>query len=183
MTPEGTGRVSKPGLRLPDFPWDKLTSYAATARAHPDGIVDLSIGTPVDPTPAVVQDAACGRRLAGLSHDDRPARDETGGHRLAGPPLRRHRPWPRRRPAGDRLQGAHRLDGGASRHRPRRPDRLPRARLPDLRGRRSPSRGHHDLTRFNLVAHLIDHLRRWADENDPFLFAARGERSVLARKP
>ena len=45
--------------KLPDFPWDKLTSYAATARAHPDGIVDLSIGTPVDPTPAVVQDALC----------------------------------------------------------------------------------------------------------------------------
>ena len=42
---------------LPDFPWDQLTSYAATARAHPDGIVDLSIGTPVDPTPQVVQDA------------------------------------------------------------------------------------------------------------------------------
>mgnify|MGYP001296065816 CR=1 FL=1 len=43
--------------RLPDFPWDKLTSYAATARAHPDGIVDLSVGTPVDPTPALIQDA------------------------------------------------------------------------------------------------------------------------------
>ena len=27
--------------RLPDFPWDKLTSYAATARAHADGIVDV----------------------------------------------------------------------------------------------------------------------------------------------
>jgi len=49
-----TARVS---TRLPDFPWDKLTSYAATARAHPDGIVDLSIGTPVDPTPDVVQAA------------------------------------------------------------------------------------------------------------------------------
>jgi succinyldiaminopimelate transaminase len=45
--------------RLPDFPWDKLTSYAATARAHPDGIVDLSVGTPVDPTPEVVQEALC----------------------------------------------------------------------------------------------------------------------------
>jgi succinyldiaminopimelate transaminase len=33
---------------------------AERARAHPDGIVDLSIGTPVDPTPAVVQDALCG---------------------------------------------------------------------------------------------------------------------------
>ena len=43
--------------RLPDFPWDKLTTYAATARAHPDGVCDLSVGTPVDPTPAVVQDA------------------------------------------------------------------------------------------------------------------------------
>ncbi|MXG89329.1 succinyldiaminopimelate transaminase [Nocardioides flavescens] len=43
--------------RLPDFPWDKLTAYAATARSHPDGIVDLSVGTPVDPTPTVVQDA------------------------------------------------------------------------------------------------------------------------------
>lgn len=42
---------------LPEFPWDQLASYAATARAHPDGIVDLSVGTPVDPTPAVVQEA------------------------------------------------------------------------------------------------------------------------------
>ena len=43
--------------RLPDFPWDKLTAYAERAREHPDGIVDLSIGTPIDPTPQVVQDA------------------------------------------------------------------------------------------------------------------------------
>lgn len=43
--------------QLPDFPWDKLTAYAATARAHPGGLVDLSVGTPVDPTPAVVQEA------------------------------------------------------------------------------------------------------------------------------
>jgi succinyldiaminopimelate transaminase len=42
---------------LPDFPWDSLVEYAERARSHPDGIVDLSIGTPVDPTPAVVQDA------------------------------------------------------------------------------------------------------------------------------
>ncbi len=52
-------RASKPLVseRLPDFPWDKLTAYAATARAHPDGVVDLSVGTPVDPTPEVVQQA------------------------------------------------------------------------------------------------------------------------------
>jgi succinyldiaminopimelate transaminase len=42
---------------LPDFPWDQLSSHAQTARAHPDGLVDLSIGTPVDPTPGVVQEA------------------------------------------------------------------------------------------------------------------------------
>ena len=46
--------------RLPDFPWDRLTSYAERARAHPGGIVDLSVGTPVDPTPAVVQEALRG---------------------------------------------------------------------------------------------------------------------------
>ncbi|HEY5031239.1 MAG TPA: succinyldiaminopimelate transaminase [Actinomycetes bacterium] len=43
--------------RLPDFPWDLLQPYAVRARAHPGGIVDLSVGTPVDPTPAVVQAA------------------------------------------------------------------------------------------------------------------------------
>ena len=43
--------------RLPVFPWDTLTPYADKARAHDDGIVDLSVGTPVDPTPAVVRDA------------------------------------------------------------------------------------------------------------------------------
>jgi succinyldiaminopimelate transaminase len=43
--------------RLPDFPWDQLTPYGEQARAHPDGIVDLSIGTPVDRTPQIVQQA------------------------------------------------------------------------------------------------------------------------------
>ena len=52
-------RLGTVSSRLPDFPWDHLTAHAATARAHPDGIVDLSVGTPVDPTPAVVQHALC----------------------------------------------------------------------------------------------------------------------------
>lgn len=43
--------------RLPDFPWDRLAPMAQRARQHPDGIVDLSVGTPVDPTPAVVREA------------------------------------------------------------------------------------------------------------------------------
>jgi succinyldiaminopimelate transaminase len=42
---------------LPQFPWDALAPYAAKARAHEGGIVDLSVGTPVDPTPMLVQDA------------------------------------------------------------------------------------------------------------------------------
>ena len=42
---------------LPDFPWDRLVPFGDIARKHPDGIVDLSIGTPVDPTPQVIQDA------------------------------------------------------------------------------------------------------------------------------
>ena len=43
--------------RLPDFPWDRLLEHRERAATHPDGIVDLSIGTPVDPTPAVVREA------------------------------------------------------------------------------------------------------------------------------
>jgi succinyldiaminopimelate transaminase len=42
---------------LPAYPWDSLTAAAELAAAHPGGIVDLSIGTPVDPVPAVVQAA------------------------------------------------------------------------------------------------------------------------------
>ncbi|MEW2078571.1 bifunctional succinyldiaminopimelate transaminase/glutamate-prephenate aminotransferase [Streptomyces sp. NPDC012403] len=43
--------------RLPTFPWDKLEPYKKTAAAHPDGIVDLSVGTPVDPVPEPIQKA------------------------------------------------------------------------------------------------------------------------------
>ncbi|MCF2532936.1 succinyldiaminopimelate transaminase [Yinghuangia soli] len=42
---------------MPEFPWDRLESYKATAAAHAGGIVDLSVGTPVDPTPELVRDA------------------------------------------------------------------------------------------------------------------------------
>ncbi|MGW8848624.1 succinyldiaminopimelate transaminase [Streptomyces xiamenensis] len=43
--------------RLPAFPWDSLEPYKATAAAHPGGIVDLSVGTPVDPVPELVREA------------------------------------------------------------------------------------------------------------------------------
>ncbi|MFD0683283.1 succinyldiaminopimelate transaminase [Actinomadura fibrosa] len=42
---------------LPDFPWDRLEPYKRRAAGHADGIVDLSVGTPVDPTPRVVREA------------------------------------------------------------------------------------------------------------------------------
>jgi succinyldiaminopimelate transaminase len=45
---------------LPDFPWDSLAEAGAKARAHPDGLVDLSVGTPVDPVPTVIQEALTG---------------------------------------------------------------------------------------------------------------------------
>jgi succinyldiaminopimelate transaminase len=42
---------------LPEFPWDTLADVTALARSHPDGIVDLSVGTPVDPVAPVIRDA------------------------------------------------------------------------------------------------------------------------------
>lgn len=60
------------GPRLPDFPWDSLAEATSVARAHPDGIVDLSVGTPVDSVPAVLQDALA-------SATDRPGYPTTHG--------------------------------------------------------------------------------------------------------
>lgn len=42
---------------LPDFPWDTIAAESALARAHPDGLVDLSVGTPVDDVAPVVRAA------------------------------------------------------------------------------------------------------------------------------
>ncbi|OBB75748.1 succinyldiaminopimelate transaminase [Mycobacterium sp. 852014-52144_SCH5372336] len=42
---------------LPAFPWDTLADVTALACAHPDGIVDLSVGTPVDPVAPVIREA------------------------------------------------------------------------------------------------------------------------------
>src|SRR5699024_4089362 len=43
--------------RLPVFPWDTLDAAKTTAAAHRGGLIDLSIGTPIDPSPALAQDA------------------------------------------------------------------------------------------------------------------------------
>jgi succinyldiaminopimelate transaminase len=60
--------------QLPDFPWDSLADDRALAAAHPDGIVDLSVGTPVDPLAPVVRAALAG-----------PAADEPGYPTTHGP--------------------------------------------------------------------------------------------------
>ena len=56
MTAIGSPR-ERVSARLPDFPWDKLAEHRRVAQAHPDGLVDLSMGTPVDSTPALVRQA------------------------------------------------------------------------------------------------------------------------------
>ena len=43
--------------RLPGYPWDELGPIKEKASNFPNGPVDLSIGTPVDPVPTVIQDA------------------------------------------------------------------------------------------------------------------------------
>jgi succinyldiaminopimelate transaminase len=43
--------------RLPEYPWDELAPLRDKATAFPGGLVDLSIGTPVDPVPGVIQRA------------------------------------------------------------------------------------------------------------------------------
>jgi len=43
--------------RLPAFTWDRIAPLGEKARLHPDGAVDLSMGTPVDPVPSVIRDA------------------------------------------------------------------------------------------------------------------------------
>ena len=43
--------------QLPDFPWDTLAAAKSRAQSYPDGIVDLSMGTPVDPTPELGRQA------------------------------------------------------------------------------------------------------------------------------
>ena len=45
------------GLDLPEYPWEAMAPYIRRAGGHPDGAVNLSIGTPVDPTPEHIRTA------------------------------------------------------------------------------------------------------------------------------
>ncbi|NYT92930.1 succinyldiaminopimelate transaminase [Salinispora sp. H7-4] len=42
---------------MPEFTWDALEAAAALAAAHPGGLINLSIGTPVDPVPPSIRQA------------------------------------------------------------------------------------------------------------------------------
>ncbi|MGO2112271.1 MAG: succinyldiaminopimelate transaminase [Pseudoclavibacter sp.] len=42
---------------LPEYPWDTIAPSRDRAQAHPGGMIDLSVGSPVDPTPDVIRRA------------------------------------------------------------------------------------------------------------------------------
>lgn len=74
MTPGSTTARAPSTLaaRLPAFVWDSLAGAAELASKHPGGIVDLSVGSPVDPVPDVV-------RAALRAADDSPGYPPTAG--------------------------------------------------------------------------------------------------------
>ncbi|GAA4923227.1 succinyldiaminopimelate aminotransferase [Stackebrandtia albiflava] len=68
---------------LPEYPFDRIAPYRATAERHPGGLIDLSMGTPVDPVPESIRKALADR-------SDRPGYPMTAGT----PELRRSiRDW------------------------------------------------------------------------------------------
>lgn len=60
------------GAVLPDFPWDTIADVKATAAAHPGGLIDLSVGTPIDPVAPSIQ-------LALAEHAEEPGYPQTMG--------------------------------------------------------------------------------------------------------
>ncbi len=42
---------------LADYPWDAVIPFRERAAQHPNGLVDLSVGSPVDPTPEIIRAA------------------------------------------------------------------------------------------------------------------------------
>lgn len=42
---------------LPEYPWQSLKPYSEKASRHKDGAIDLSVGSPIDETPEVIQRA------------------------------------------------------------------------------------------------------------------------------
>gem|GEM_PF-5683324 len=115
------------GKTLPDFPWDSLAGAKKKAQAHPGGIVDLSVGNPVDPVSPGVQLALTAAAQAS-GHPPPPRRPPLPRPSSSPPPLLRGpaRP-PRPPPAHPRAPAPPRRFAprstsilGATRHRPRR---------------------------------------------------------------
>lgn len=48
---------ASPARRLPRFPWDRMAPYRERAAAHPGGLVDLTVGAPVDEVPPSIRQA------------------------------------------------------------------------------------------------------------------------------
>ncbi|WP_427868528.1 succinyldiaminopimelate transaminase [Leucobacter luti] len=42
---------------LPDYPWDAMRPFSEKAAQHPEGALNLSVGSPVDPSPPGVREA------------------------------------------------------------------------------------------------------------------------------
>ena len=60
------------GSRLPDFPWDTIADVRARAASHEGGLIDLSVGGPVDPVAPAIQ-------LALSEHAAAPGYPQTAG--------------------------------------------------------------------------------------------------------
>ena len=135
------GGPARPGC--PTSPGTPSPRPAPAPREHPDGVVDLSIGTPVDDTPAVLsRGAGRGGQRAGLPDRAGHAGAADGGRRLAAPPPRRARSPIRsgadpsvhpdgrlqgtRRAAADAARAAGRRHGASSPRSPTRPTRSAR---------------------------------------------------------
>ena len=43
--------------RLVEYPWRGLDRFREIASSHPEGLIDLSIGSPIDPTPQPIRDS------------------------------------------------------------------------------------------------------------------------------
>jgi succinyldiaminopimelate transaminase len=65
--------------RLPPYTWDRIAPLREKTSLHPNGAVDLSMGTPVDPVPDVIRDALA----AGANSPGYPATWGTGRLRSA----------------------------------------------------------------------------------------------------
>ncbi len=137
-----TSAVRSFGLSLPDYPWEAMAPYLARAAEHPGGAVNLSIGTPVDPTPALVQEALQAAADAPgypTVHGTPALREAIAG--VVRPPPRRSRAGPAERHAHGRFQGTRGVAAVPARDSSRATSSsVPRLRTPPTTsGRRSPA--------------------------------------------